>query len=138
MGITVSIASCACIILLVIICVIIYSIGLPTDSPCLDNGICKDDFCRDNGGGTRLGKCGKGKVGDKCGINSDCSNSSCGRATAADGATLACCASGKVHEYGGYDYCGGMASGSTCWSDAMCASDNCKGNAGGFKKGTCT
>lgn len=40
--------------------------------------------------------------------------------------------------YAEYSYCRLMVDGSVCWSDAMCASNYCRGNEGGLKKGVCT
>jgi hypothetical protein len=114
-----------------------YCGDMPDDSVCWSNAMCQSGFCRDNGGGTRKGKCGKGIVNDSCGINNDCKNGACGRATAADGAELTCCKSGKTQMFGGFDYCTDMPDGSVCWSDAMCQSGLCDGNGGGTSKGVC-
>lgn len=43
---------------------------------------------------------------------------------------------GHACEFGGN--CTGMPPGSACWSDAMCASGQCSGNAGGLRRGTCS
>ncbi len=73
-----------------------------------------------------------------CKNDSDCpNNGACARPTAAPNAPLRCCASGKSALYDGYYYCLGMPVGSTCWSDAQCDSQLCKGNSGGFERGTC-
>ena len=114
-----------------------YCTNMPDNSVCWSNSMCGSGYCRDNGGGTRKGKCGKGDIGDSCGVNGDCKNSTCGRETAADGAPLTCCKSGGTKTYAGFDYCSNMPDNSVCWSDAMCASGLCKGNAGGFQKGSC-
>lgn len=114
-----------------------YCKGMPDDAVCWSNAMCESGYCRDNGGGTRKGKCGKGKVADQCGVNKDCANGACGRATAADGTKLTCCPSGKVSSYGGFDYCTDMPDESVCWSNAQCASGFCRDNGGGFRKGKC-
>lgn len=77
-------------------------------------------------------------AGATCESNSNCANGACGRGTAADGAVKICCPSGQFGHFAGYDYCYEMLNGSVCWSDAMCASHYCKGNAYGLKKGRCT
>jgi len=47
-----------------------YAFGTqPDGSACRCDGSCQSGFCRDTGGYTRDGKCGKGQKGDKCGIN---------------------------------------------------------------------
>lgn len=74
-------------------------------------------------------------AGESCSSNADCSNDSCGRPNA-DDAPLQCCASG-ITNYGGYDYCKSMSSGTVCWSDSMCASGNCAGNMSGLQRGRC-
>jgi hypothetical protein len=76
-------------------------------------------------------------VGARCSYDDNCANGACGRETAADGAVTTCCSSGEITTYGGYDYCKNMSPGSVCWSDAMCASNYCRGNASGFQKGVC-
>ncbi len=75
-------------------------------------------------------------TGASCTNPWDCTSMACARGTAASGAPMVCCAKSS-EEYAGYEYCQGMVPGSTCWSDAMCASGDCKGNEGGLKKGTC-
>ena len=80
-------------------------------------------------------KLGPGHV---CKDDGQCENGECARGTAADGAPLVCCPSGKSEMYGGYSYCQGMKTGSECWSDSMCGSGYCKGNWGGLRKGVCT
>jgi len=76
--------------------------------------------------------------GQRCNENADCRNNQCGRATAADNAPKVCCPAGSLAlPYGGFDYCNKMKRGSVCWSDAQCASDSCKGNFLGTKKGRC-
>jgi hypothetical protein len=114
-----------------------YCTQMPDGSTCWSNAMCSSGFCRDNAGGLKKGTCGKVATDGKCSSNSDCTNGACGRKTAADGAELICCPSGKTDLYDGYDYCTGMPDGSTCWSDAMCANGYCRDNAGGLKKGTC-
>lgn len=111
---------------------------MPDGSTCWSDAQCKTDYCRGNGGGTKKGTCGKLDVGKKCDIDANCKNDACGRKTAADGVQKKCCVSGKVGRYNGKDYCLGMPDGSTCWSDAQCASDYCKGNLSGLQRGKCT
>lgn len=77
-------------------------------------------------------------AGHVCEFGPNCSGGACGRLTATSGAALACCPSGKTDLYAGYEYCTGMPPGSACWSDAMCASGQCSGNAGGLRRGTCS
>ena len=48
-------------------------------SACRCDGSCQSGFCRDTGGYTRDGKCGKGAFGDKCGLDTDCASGACGR-----------------------------------------------------------
>lgn len=107
----------------------------------VDGIVVSGGFCADNGGGTRRGYCGKGKIGQPCGVDGDCVNNACGRASADSGTSgssaLTCCESGKTDTYAGFDYCTNMGKGTTCWSDAMCASGDCKGNWDGLQRGTC-
>lgn len=73
-----------------------------------------------------------------CTSDDQCNSRACGRETAASGTGLTCSPHANgVTTYAGYDYWMYMPSGSTCWSDYMCASETCSGNMGGFKKGTC-
>lgn len=86
---------------------------------------------------TRAWDTGKA-VGESCEENKDCANNQCGRATADKNAPKVCCAAGSTAlPYAGYDYCDHMPNGSTCWSDAQCASDNCSGNLSGMQRGKC-
>ena len=73
-----------------------------------------------------------------CSSDSQCKSGACAHATADKGAKTVCCPSGNSDLFGGFYYCTGMKSGSTCWSDAMCASGDCKGNWSGLKRGKCT
>jgi len=115
-----------------------YCTQIPAGGVCWSDVMCASGYCQDNNGGLQKGRCvEKGAAGQPCTSNSDCKNNTCGRQTAADGAPLVCCPSGDTRTYGGYDYCSNMPNGSTCWSDAMCASDYCGGNAGGLQRGTC-
>ena len=82
--------------------------------------------------------CKEGTIGGPCEEDGDCGNEACARESAADGTSKTCCKSGKTHHYAGYDYCMEMPNGTTCWSDAMCASKSCKGNAWGIQRGTCS
>jgi len=79
-----------------------------------------------------------GAPGKSCTSDDDCPKGACARATARDGATLSCCKSGEDDFYDGYYYCTEMPNGSICWSDAMCASGDCKGNWEGLRKGVCS
>jgi hypothetical protein len=116
-----------------------YCTEMPNGSVCWSDAMCAGGTCKGNAGGLQRGTCtGDEPVGSKCTENADCKNGACGRQTAQDGAPLICCPSGHTDTYGGYDYCTEMPDGSVCWSDAMCAGGTCKGNAGGFQKGTCT
>lgn len=73
-----------------------------------------------------------------CSCNGECQSNACGRAQAG-AENLQCCKSGVATElYAGFYYCYGMSAGTPCWSDAMCSSGYCKGNAGGLQKGVCT
>ena len=81
--------------------------------------------------------CGKFEVGQSCNIDANCKNKNCGRESAKSGAPKICCNSGKSGKWAGFDYCYGMKNGTTCWSDAMCASGNCKGNLYGLRRGIC-
>lgn len=76
------------------------------------------------------------KVGASCSIDLQCNNGACGRPNA-DTNNLVCCPSGNTTSYWGYDYCTGMANGTSCWLDTMCQSGSCKGNLYGAEKGTC-
>lgn len=114
-----------------------YCTGMPDGSVCWSDAMCAAKYCRGNNGGLNKGICGKLPVNARCSKNAECANGACGRPTAADGAQLVCCPSGNYTTYAGYDYCTGMPNGSVCWSDAMCASGNCKGNMSGLRKGVC-
>ncbi len=111
---------------------------IPDGNPCLSDVMCQSGYCRGDKGGFRTGVCQPmAQQGEHCEVDADCGNKACARATAKPGALLSCCASGRTQMYAGFHYCSEMADGSTCWSDAMCKSGNCKGNAGGLKRGTC-
>jgi glycerophosphoryl diester phosphodiesterase len=114
-----------------------YCTGMPDASACWSNAQCLSDYCRGNNSGTNKGTCGKLEINLACQSNSDCKGGACGRATADDQAGRLCCPSGKTSTYAGFDYCTGMPSGTRCWSDAMCNSGDCKGNASGIKIGRC-
>ncbi len=75
-------------------------------------------------------------TGASCTEPWDCTSMACARQTAEKGAPYVCCAKSS-EMYAGYEYCQGMVPGSTCWSDDMCASGDCKGNENGLRKGTC-
>ena len=72
-----------------------------------------------------------------CSEDQSCANRACGRKTAADNAPLVCCSSGDTTFYAGFDYCTKMPNNSICWADAMCASEYCRNNEGGLRKGIC-
>lgn len=116
-----------------------YCYGMPDNSVCWSDAMCASGICSGNAGGFQRGTCqGKRADGEACNSNSECHNNKCGRDSAADGAGKICCTSGRpLDTYGGFDYCYGMPNGSVCWSDSMCASGTCEGNAGGFQRGTC-
>ncbi len=114
-----------------------YCYGMVDGSRCRSDAMCASGHCRGTGGVGKLGTCGKLDVGQSCGVDSDCKNDHCARESARDGAKKVCCKSGKSGRFGGFDYCYSMPDGTTCWSDAMCASGYCRGNAGGTKKGVC-
>lgn len=115
-----------------------YCSQMPDGSACWSDAMCASEVCADNAGGTARGTCtSKRAVGAVCGSNDECANNACGRESAADGTGKTCCASGDYATYGGFDYCTKMPKGSVCWSDAMCASGNCKGNMSGLRRGKC-
>jgi glycerophosphoryl diester phosphodiesterase len=114
-----------------------YCTEMPDTSVCWSNSQCLSEYCRGNNIGTNKGICGKLEVSLPCESNSDCKNGACGRGTADVNAGRICCPSGKYVHFAGFDYCQGMSSDSGCWSDAMCGSGNCKGNANGIKRGQC-
>jgi hypothetical protein len=115
-----------------------YCTQMAEGSTCWSDAQCANGYCEGNAGGFRKGTCrGHLNVNDGCESNRQCLNGACGRETAADGAPLQCCPSGQIGQYAGYDYCTQMPGGSTCWSDAQCASGNCKGNWYGLRKGHC-
>ena len=104
----------------------------PTGSDMLKYGLrAGEDLCREGG-------CRRLEVGESCDINFNCKNNNCARESADPGAPKTCCRSGSSGAYAGFDYCYGMPSGTTCWSDAMCSSGNCKGNLSGLLRGKCT
>ena len=117
-----------------------YCGDMPEGATCWSDAMCQTGNCKGNSGGLQKGTCSSTSkaAGEPCSSNSDCANKACGRPTAASGATLECCSSGGTGTYAGYNYCTQMPNGSTCWSNAQCASDNCKGNAYGLQRGTCT
>ena len=115
-----------------------YCTQMPNGSVCWSDAMCAGGTCKGNAGGLQKGICtGNLPVNSSCTENADCSNNACGRKTAAEGAPLICCPSNNIDIFGGFDYCTQMPNGSTCWSDAMCESGYCEGNAGGFQRGTC-
>ena len=117
-----------------------YCKEMPEGATCWSDVMCKSGLCKGNSGGLKKGTCSSTSkaVGEPCNSNTECENNACGRPTAASGATLECCSSGATGTYAGYDYCKEMPTGSVCWSDAQCALGNCKGNAYGLQRGTCT
>ena len=72
-----------------------------------------------------------------CENDSVCQSGACARLTAAAGAPLQCCPSGRAGVYAFNAYCLGMTRGSECWSDNQCASQSCRDNMGGLKRGRC-
>lgn len=76
--------------------------------------------------------------GASCSADGDCLNNTCARDSAREGNRSICCPSGKESMYAGYEYCNGLKKGKVCWSDAMCASGNCKGNMSGMRRGKCS
>ena len=77
------------------------------------------------------------KAGEVCQSDDKCINGNCGREQAGTGVKK-CCPNATSEIYDGYRYCKDMPNGNLCWSDAMCGSGYCEGNAGGIKKGICT
>jgi len=116
-----------------------YCTQMPVGSVCWSDFMCASGVCQGNLGGLQKGVCQAQDLspGEICESNSDCTNNACGRGTAANGAQKICCPSGNITTYGGFDYCTQMLSGSVCWSDAMCASNFCRGNLGGLQRGIC-
>lgn len=115
-----------------------YCTQIAAGGVCWSDVMCASGYCRGNSGGLQKGHCAeRGAVGESCDSNVDCKNNSCGRRSAADGAPKVCCPSGATSTYAGFDYCSQLPNGSSCWSDAMCASDECGGNLGGLQRGTC-
>ena len=115
-----------------------YCLDMSDGSTCWSDAQCQGGICQGNAGGTKKGVCMSPQpINAKCDANNECQNSICARTTAADGATKACCPSGKSGLYAGYYYCSDMPDGSTCWSDEQCKGKICQGNAGGIKKGIC-
>lgn len=115
-----------------------YCTQMPNGTACWTDAMCANGVCSGNAGGSQKGVCGgNSPVNQSCTHNDQCANGACGYPFA--GATQhVCCASGKLDTYFGNDYCTEMPSGTACWTDAMCASKDCKGNWGGSKKGVCT
>ena len=60
----------------------------------------------------------------RCSLDSQCASGACGRATAADGAPLECCAGEKIN-VSNFPYCKDLPNGSACWSDNMCTNGLC-------------
>lgn len=115
-----------------------YCTQMKSGSVCWSDAQCAGGYCKGNAGGLQKGVCsGDAAAGAACDADGECANKACARQTADDGAVTTCCPSGKSALYAGYDYCLGMPSGSTCWSDAQCASDYCGGNMGGIQRGKC-
>lgn len=121
-----------------------YCYGMADGTPCWSDEMCTSGYCKGNLGGLQKGICTaklpNGVWGNpnisKCGSNSDCQNGSCARLQAGTDA-LNCCPDNSMGLYAGYYYCRNMPAGNVCWSDAMCRSNNCKGNMSGLKKGNC-
>jgi hypothetical protein len=114
-----------------------YCTKMPDGSTCLSDAMCKSGICSGNSGGVAKGTCSSLlPAGSECTKNVECTNGACGRSEASAGVST-CCPSGVTDLYAGYDYCTGMPSGTSCWSDAMCAGGDCKGNWDGLSKGNC-
>lgn len=89
----------------------------PVDRSLEDGSVCKtDNVCKKNA-------CGY--VSDFLGIHNLSTD------------TQKCCKSGTTTDYAFQDYCAGQESGNYCYTDAMCASGNCKGNNSGLSRGKC-
>lgn len=115
-----------------------YCTEMPNGESCWTNVMCKSLYCKGNTGGLTQGVCTeKLEVGEQCLKNSDCKNKSCARPQAGTD-KMVCCSSNRSVIYALNDYCADMDDGTLCWSDRMCQSRNCKGNAGGTKKGICS
>lgn len=79
---------------------------------------------------------GKLEAKDPCEQHADCSNNACGRQSGDPFAPLWCCPSGDTTTVLDLAYCTDLPDGSTCRTDAMCASRYCR-YYGGLSKGTC-
>ena len=81
--------------------------------------------------------------GQICKTNSICKKNACGYVTSTLGMhnsstdSQKCCKSGNTTDYLFEDYCTGQEAGNFCYTDAMCASGNCKGNSL-FSRGRCS
>jgi hypothetical protein len=115
-----------------------YCTGMPDGTACWTDAMCANGLCSGNAGGVQKGICSGNKPANAgCDHNDQCANGACGLPYA--GATQhICCASGKIDTFAANDYCTGMANGTACWTDAMCANGVCSGNAGGTQKGVCS
>jgi len=112
-----------------------YCIPIPDGKKCWSDAQCASGYCKGNEGGLQKGTCFK-KLDDGhgCTMDNDCNSNACGYPEA--GASSQVCCSRKSI-YAGNDYCVPIPNGKKCWSDAQCASDNCKGNLYGAQKGVC-
>lgn len=83
-----------------------------------------------------------GQHNHKCERNIECENDSCGRKDADTDKYICCPTDGLVSEFasGFKDYCARMPSGTSCWIDGQCSSNDCKTPWYQFNigKGTCT
>merc|ERR1712166_848302 len=76
-------------------------------------------------------------AGHDCEHNYQCKGMACARNSYGTTAKLQCCASEMLGTYAPFDYCYEMADGTSCASDAMCASGHCSGGSL-FRRGHCS
>lgn len=116
-----------------------YCTDMAPGTPCWSNAMCGTNaICSGNDGGLEIGKCVvKLPNGSNCVHDDQCLKGACGYPHADDDGSEICCASGHTTEFGTYDYCTGMAKGTKCYSNDMCASGKCPGGSI-FGTGTCT
>ena len=138
----------------------VYCTGLPDGKTCLSPTMCATSLC--TASSTAPGVCGSGSTGPStpgggvvppppppptpapgslprgavCTSNNECANRACARPNADTDAQI-CCFGDSTDLFDFRLYCTGMPAGSSCRSDAMCASGNCRGNLGGIQKGVC-
>ena len=117
-----------------------YCYDMSSGNACWSDAMCETGLCSGNNGGFTKGKCSAPptkKYNEVCSNDSQCLSGACSR-TSAGTDTMRCCKTAATGLYAGYGYCYAMPRGTKCWSDAMCASDNCSGNWSGLRKGTCS